>query len=361
VAAIKYGINTADLKGANKLYSQVLFPGTLLKLPPGTLRPLAVPVTKASAERSDVLAAAAAPLSAAEVRVFDTAGVWDGEAGFMSLKAGAARGGSAPADDDAPCTWVGTLFSPSQDCAVTGASFNVRLVEGDALAFRLIVAEWDGCAARGREVGSGPAADDDVSQDRWFTPALRPAGAADEEVDSGRGGAGALLYCSRVMRVEKEEGKSEQAYRKIEFQLPLPSADTAYAVPAAPGGGGAGGGDECVSSPAEAQRAAHATEGGQPQVVRVSSAQTVLLALCTEGVDQGALGSSAGGAVPGEVQVRASVSLSPSLPPSLLSLCICVYVYTHIHTYTHTHYVLLTCVCVCVCVCVCRWAMFGPQ
>ena len=182
MAAIKYGINTADLKRANKLFSQVLFPGTQLKLPPGTMLPPA-PEHKASEARSDVFAAAAAPPSAAAVRVFDTAGVWDGEAGFMSLKAGAARGCSAPSDDDAPCTWVGTLFSPSQDCAVTGASFNVRLVEGDALAFRLVVTEW---------------ADDDVSQDGWFTPTLRPAGAADEEIHSG--GGGGLGLCSTALR-----------------------------------------------------------------------------------------------------------------------------------------------------------------
>jgi len=303
VAAIKYRVNAADLKRANKLFSQVLFPGTRLKLPSGaTLPPPAAAVPGAGA--ADACGTAAAPHGGAAGRVFDTAGVWDGEAGFMSLKAGAAEACGAPGDGDAPCTWVGTLFSPAQDCAVACVSFNVRLVEGDALAFRLVVAGWeeDGGAQR-----PATAAQDDVSQGGWFTPAANVAAAVKHvaapqaaakppAADTGGAGLGALLYCSEVVQVQATEGRSEQVYQKIEFQLPVSHADAALkGVPvarddqwllasagahAAPSGGGLGAG---------------ATEAKGGGAVRVCRGQTGWGGLGTEGGGQGGGASAASG------------------------------------------------------------------
>jgi len=152
--ALRYGSTLAAMKRRNKLFSGDVFVGQALAIPQSSS-------PAATAEASGAIGAIGGtaigvppivhptpPLPAAvpgEAR-FDTAGLWDKEDGFLSL-----RSDTLPDSDAAPCTWIGTLFRPDETCVLSSFVMYLRLVKGETLQLRMLVAEWE--QAPGRSVG----------------------------------------------------------------------------------------------------------------------------------------------------------------------------------------------------------------
>jgi len=212
-AAIKYGVLAADIKRVNKLFSQVVFPGAVLKLPPGATMPAARVSTQDALGARDTAEPTVGEHEASVLMVYDTTSVWDGEAGFMCLKADSSIEGNGQSDKDA-CTWVGSLFAPAQDCCITGVSLNLRLVEGDGLAFRIVLATWD-------DGSTVVPSSNDASQGGWFTPAAKIPGQGGGEgsgtgnVSHAGGLPGDIIFSSDVMHVQKAS-TADAAYRTID-------------------------------------------------------------------------------------------------------------------------------------------------
>ena len=172
-----------------------------------------------------------------DTAIIDTATVWDGEAGFMSLTADRDMdkdcGGGA--GEDLPCTWVGSLFSPQHDCLLTGLALNLRVVDGESLAFRVIVTEWIPTTL----AAAGPAA---TPPDQGRGTSLHQA---QDHVCNAGGGPGAVLFYSRVLHIQRQHAE-DPVWARI---------------------------DDALTQ----------THG---QSVRVPAGQTVLLGVCTECVAQ---------------------------------------------------------------------------
>jgi hypothetical protein len=89
------------------------------------------------------------------------------------------------------CTWVGGVFTPLEDCFISKFSLHLKLVQGNLLRFRLILAEWDANA----------------------TP-------------TGGGRPGKEIYASQPMELSRERSEGEQEqdgrdeYRCFTLQLP---------------------------------------------------------------------------------------------------------------------------------------------
>ena len=314
-AALKYGVQPAEIKRLNKLFAPTLFAGTVLKLPaaaarthihalpPASAGATQVTITdarpKAEAEWVSALTPRSAPyltrlgLYACNVRqvrtltfafvlnqavgaiprqaehtprvidtaIIDTATVWDGEAGFMSLTADRDmdKDCGGVAGEDLPCTWVGSLFSPQHDCLLTGLALNLRVVDGESLAFRVIVTEWIPTTL----AAAGPAA---TPPDQGRGTSLHQA---QDHVCNAGGGPGAVLFYSRVLHIQRQHAE-DPVWARI---------------------------DDALTQ----------THG---QSVRVPAGQTVLLGVCTECVAQEppvATASTQGEGVDGQHEVGGSL------------------------------------------------------
>jgi LysM repeat protein len=262
-------VQAADIKRANKLYSQVVFPGTTLRLPAGAVVPerAASPAGVAAGEVQYGTAGDSSASEAGASRIYDTAGVWDGEAGFMCLQADSMNSPDGEQGQEglekgqeATCTWVGSLFSPEHGSVLSHLAVNLRVVEGEGLAFRVVVCEWDDDDAAASTDGTSPGA--------WFAPSANMSdagGSGNVRLDCGQ--PGRIMFCSDILRVERD-GPDDVAYHKLE--CPLTCCEDS--------------GER--DAPSNAARVLAATLSGFGDGLRVEKGQTVLLAISTEGIEQ---------------------------------------------------------------------------
>ena len=225
MTALQYGVLAADIKRTNKFYSPVLFPGTTLQLPAGARlqSPKSLPpaVQHATAAGAGIEAEpAATPQGKIDdhggytVQVYDTSASWDGEAGFIGIAADDRGSACSSSSQDLPCTWAGSLFTPDEDSLLTGVELNLRLVEGDNLAFRVVLAEWGKSSSRSA-----------VAAPEWATPAAKIPGQGAEgladRAPPAEHGVGNVLFCSEVMRITRQDScGSEWSKIKCSFRNP---------------------------------------------------------------------------------------------------------------------------------------------
>jgi len=188
------------------------------------------------------------------MKVLDTASVWDGETGFISLQADcvSSPGTGATSSNDVPCTWVGTLFSPTVDCILTKIVLNLRLIEGNSLVFRVVVTEWIETSEPSPRSPCGTQQGHSVSSEGWFAPHAKmprsprhtkdkdKTGNTSAEIACDQAGQpGGVLFCSQELLIrEGEDSHDDTAYQRIECCI----AEDLGGREGEGGGGGDGGG-----------------------------------------------------------------------------------------------------------------------